>query len=475
MKIICFTVLLIIFSSYVYTQNEYFNESLIMQYTDWISQGNPDILTRSVPEYIPDHTGIVDGLIVNHKLEALPGVIVSIGEVSDTTSVDGTFRIITESGLQEIRCYLEEYNEFVNAIEVIKNDLVTYVIELSPAFWPPCNLVASCNPPSINVLLQWDEPVLPEGEIIELIYDNDISTGSYSYIGNSMCTLMSPEYPCQILELKFHTEMGIEFNAEVWGWDNYPTEDLYYQELITDVAINDWNIIDVSDEFLYMDGDFIVGFGSINSETNLSYDGSFDNGRSWDHDDTGGWSTWFQTYLIRAVVLYNNGRIEEISSISRDLIEYNVYRWDELLGSTNSTFYLDEGVPCGYIWYHITALYSDPTGESGPSNIAEIELVNTEYDDIPLTNLIGNYPNPFNPINTISFSIRSQCNLNLSVYNLKGQLVKTLIDKECNAGYHTAQWDGKDVNNIDVKSGVYFYKLIIDYEEEQFSKCVLLK
>ena len=65
-----------------------------------------------------------------------------------------------------------------------------------------------------------------------------------------------------------------------------------------------------------------------------------------------------------------------------------------------------------------------------------------------------NYPNPFNPQTTIKFSLPEAQLVNLSVFNMLGQQVMTLVDRELPAGYHTAKWFAGDI-----ASGVYIYKL----------------
>jgi len=70
-----------------------------------------------------------------------------------------------------------------------------------------------------------------------------------------------------------------------------------------------------------------------------------------------------------------------------------------------------------------------------------------------------NYPNPFNPETTISFSIPASGQTSVKIYNLKGQLVRTLIDETMNAGYQKVVWNGTDDNQKSVASGVYFYRV----------------
>ncbi|MCK5051450.1 MAG: T9SS type A sorting domain-containing protein [Candidatus Cloacimonetes bacterium] len=75
--------------------------------------------------------------------------------------------------------------------------------------------------------------------------------------------------------------------------------------------------------------------------------------------------------------------------------------------------------------------------------------------------MIKNYPNPFNPTTTISFSLTTENteSTELIIYNLKGQKVKTLVNEEMDAGIHQIVWNGDDENNKPVSSGIYFYKL----------------
>ena len=70
-----------------------------------------------------------------------------------------------------------------------------------------------------------------------------------------------------------------------------------------------------------------------------------------------------------------------------------------------------------------------------------------------------NYPNPFNPVTTISFTVPEKSMINLSVYNVEGKLVKTLIDESLDPGLKQRQWDGTGLQGAPVSSGVYFYRL----------------
>jgi hypothetical protein len=85
-----------------------------------------------------------------------------------------------------------------------------------------------------------------------------------------------------------------------------------------------------------------------------------------------------------------------------------------------------------------------------------------------------NYPNPFNPATTISYSLIADGNVELCVFNTKGQKVKTLVNGSTVAGEHSVQWNGTDDSNAKVSSGLYFYRLKTA-EKTINRKMVLLK
>lgn len=87
---------------------------------------------------------------------------------------------------------------------------------------------------------------------------------------------------------------------------------------------------------------------------------------------------------------------------------------------------------------------------------------------------INNYPNPFNPSTTISFSLPQKEDVSVKVYNIRGQLVRSLVDENMLAGKHNIMWHGKDSSGKKVGSGVYFYK-IKTKTKSRVGKMLLLK
>jgi hypothetical protein len=85
-----------------------------------------------------------------------------------------------------------------------------------------------------------------------------------------------------------------------------------------------------------------------------------------------------------------------------------------------------------------------------------------------------NYPNPFNPSTNIAFALPKAGKVEVSVYNVLGQEVKTLISEELTAGNHTIVWDGRNGSGSAVSSGIYFYRIVAG-DFSQTKKMLMLK
>jgi len=84
------------------------------------------------------------------------------------------------------------------------------------------------------------------------------------------------------------------------------------------------------------------------------------------------------------------------------------------------------------------------------------------------------YPNPFNPATTIRYTVAEPSNVKIAIYNVKGALVRLLVDTDMAAGEYDAPWDGTDSSGQTVATGVYFTRLVIG-DFEMTRKMVLLK
>ena len=89
--------------------------------------------------------------------------------------------------------------------------------------------------------------------------------------------------------------------------------------------------------------------------------------------------------------------------------------------------------------------------------------------------LLSNYPNPFNPTTTIEFSLQNDSKVELSIFNTKGQKVKTSVLNDFLKGNHSIIWNGDDEFEKPLSSGIYYYKLNVNGKTEAVKKCLLLK
>jgi hypothetical protein len=93
-----------------------------------------------------------------------------------------------------------------------------------------------------------------------------------------------------------------------------------------------------------------------------------------------------------------------------------------------------------------------------------------ETDNMPVSALLyQNYPNPFNPVTIIPFEISKPGYVNLEVYNVLGQKIKTLISEEMSAGYHEISFDAGELS-----SGKYIYRLWLG-DEQQTKMMIFMK
>ncbi len=170
---------------------------------------------------------------------------------------------------------------------------------------------------------------------------------------------------------------------------------------------------------------------------------------------------------------------------------------DEVLGYglTSATGeYLIEGLPVGTVMLVADREGYDPaetelTVSGGTFSVENVDfsmkasgpVTSEETPSLPASYQLGqNYPNPFNPATTIRFEIPSAGIARLTVYNLLGEELATLVDGLLQAGRHSVVWDGTDHAGRSVSSGVYFYRLTVSNGsgEQEFSrilKMTLLK
>ncbi len=102
------------------------------------------------------------------------------------------------------------------------------------------------------------------------------------------------------------------------------------------------------------------------------------------------------------------------------------------------------------------------------------ELSVSDIKKLSSFSLMQNYPNPFNPVTTIQFEINEPGKTRVDIFNLKGQLVNTLINKYYDVGVHRIKWDGKTAGGSQAGSGLYFYRVAIN-DKQQTRQMIMLK
>jgi len=85
-----------------------------------------------------------------------------------------------------------------------------------------------------------------------------------------------------------------------------------------------------------------------------------------------------------------------------------------------------------------------------------------------------NYPNPFNPETQFSINLTAETHVNFVIYNVTGQVVRTLVDAPLPVGSHTITWNGTNDNGETLSSGIYFYRVIAG-DEVVTNRMTLLK
>ncbi|RLD60139.1 MAG: hypothetical protein DRN27_08230 [Thermoplasmata archaeon] len=103
------------------------------------------------------------------------------------------------------------------------------------------------------------------------------------------------------------------------------------------------------------------------------------------------------------------------------------------------------------------------------------QSINENVIVIPEISQISNYPNPFNPSTTIKLDLAESGEIELAIYNIKGQKIKTFLNAYSAKGHFMIVWQGTDDNQKKVASGQYFIKLNVNGKEKAISKCILLK
>ena len=140
----------------------------------------------------------------------------------------------------------------------------------------------------------------------------------------------------------------------------------------------------------------------------------------------------------------------------------------------------ENNVTTAYIDWTVYALDNADTleAENAPFSLivnGENALASFEEELIPTQfALHQNYPNPFNPVTTLRYDLPENSMVTISIYDMLGREVNTIVNEVQEAGYQSIIWDGTSANGSAVAAGIYLYQI----QTEQFTqtkKMVFLK
>ena len=179
---------------------------------------------------------------------------------------------------------------------------------------------------------------------------------------------------------------------------------------------------------------------------------------------------------LSAVVDSNYITVRWNRNTEADTSYYKVYRdtvinftidTTKLISSSADTFYVQQNPHnvSRYV-YRITCV-DNQENESLPSNELVVNITSVSTNDYPMTIsdyvLYQNYPNPFNPNTKIGYQLKDRAYVKLMVYDIKGELVSVLVNKEQNSGYYEVEFVGNGLPSIPntpgLASGIYLYRI----------------
>ncbi len=491
----------------IMAQNNYWisDDSTVISQT--IHDGN-DIAGMSIVVFDPIATGNEPQVVLTVNLNLDPnlydvvyGVIVSLDDMNSQTETIEESTIFYISGLPEGSyfgyCQAYNYDDGVVGMGVYGTQLEPTIFTVTPDM--------ETLEITINVEDDFLPPFLAVGEV-----SNQFSIPSYKFI-TGLNYIAEPYYQYFYQDGDYLSIAG----ESVWsnGWENNEynvEENKFFKTLNTQVG-NTWQMIedydsisgatyqdaeidrqetldvlgtprvanvivtetdDAIEEYYLVEGvglasireyyDNYFGFGIDLIDANITADDTtlpLISGNIWFYDRVEGET---HPWNLRE----DNGYVRWDAPIL-DGQEFTGYRiYNDLFGTEEVDFSEREymiPIPIGRPTFEISVTAFNNTYETEHSNTIIVSYEAADDNTQPTllkTSLNGNYPNPFNPETTISFTIsKDNENAKISIYNLKGELVNIIANEVFTQGEHSIVWNGRDRNEQAVASGVYFYRL----------------
>ncbi len=136
---------------------------------------------------------------------------------------------------------------------------------------------------------------------------------------------------------------------------------------------------------------------------------------------------------------------------------------------TDSEYIVTDGYTHALLWYDVRAYFSVNGSYSDPNWVSAFARQDIRLSDnlkqpsridpsVPAEYALSTYPNPFNPSTTLRYQLAEDAHVRLTIYDVMGREVVTLVQTEKSAGDYSVQWNGRDASDKPVASGVYLYR-----------------
>ncbi len=438
-------------------------------------------------------------------LENATVIFTGLYNYNTTTNSDGIFNIpgVYLNLNYNISISHNDYQNYNEDIFITQENVDLGTLLLSEFTMPPGNVQAEQNEQETEVALFWNSPGVganefryDDGEHVFQIGFGALQNAVFGAVHQNVAVIESINW--------FLTSVNGSHNSVklfIFGLNDDGLPDasqLLFQSGTVPNNDDEWNSYELPETVNCPDG-FLIGVNTPGVYTGLALDDGI--GTPWEFEmetqfaisdwtnateswlDIGSESAFRKNLMIRAWGVdlgspsLRLSKIETSQKDSRSFMGYNIYRfdsndiqepenWDLIESAHPDTNYIDTSwasLSIGEYQFAIKSLYTNNV-ESVPafSNVIYKSTTDSPQNSIPLiTKLNQNYPNPFNPETTISFSLDNENSglVEISIFNLKGQKIRTLLRENLNAENYSLIWNGKDRDDKQVSSGVYFYKL----------------
>ena len=250
-------------------------------------------------------------------------------------------------------------------------------------------------------------------------------------------------------------ESGIDLNCE--DWDDYCGSPNPYMD---DLDSWFWKIID-GQEYYFPDGDGIVEPLELGLQ-------EWENGRLT--------SIMCGAYIYCQLSGPIPGNINELTEIEQLRLEYNYFSGyiPESICDLNMNYEdnLSFDLTGNLLCPPYPSCLVNKIGQQDTSNCSQASIIEQAT---PITyNLYNAYPNPFNPITTLRYDLPEDALVNITIYDMMGRQVRTLVSSQQTAGYISVRWNATNDIGIPVSAGLYLYTIEAG-DFRQTKKMVLLK